>query len=69
MPAQRVNDFKKAMKNAGVDLQFVSFPGVRHGFTNPDAGKYGLDNLAYDADADETSWRRLIDFFEKIFRR
>ncbi len=69
VPAQRVNDFKKAMKNAGVDLQFVSFPGVRHGFTNPDAGKYGLDNLAYDADADETSWRRLIDFFEKIFRR
>ena len=69
VPPERVAKFKQAMKRSGVNLQFLGFPGVRHGFTNPQAGKYGIDNLAYEPEADKISWERLIDFFEQVFYR
>lgn len=46
------------MQAAGADLTFVSYPGARHGFTNPaataKAEEFDLD-LAYDAGADKKS--------------
>src|SRR5438270_9232696 len=37
IPDKAVADFKAALEGAGVKLQFVSFPGVVHSFTVPDA--------------------------------
>jgi dienelactone hydrolase len=54
--------FRREMSSAGVELEFVEYPGVVHGFTVPAATergqKYGLP-LAYDAQADRDSWSRL----------
>ncbi len=51
--------FIREMRELNVDLVFESYPGVKHGFTNPEATakgqKFGL-NLAYDASADSRSW-------------
>jgi dienelactone hydrolase len=45
----------------------VTYPGAKHGFTNPDAGSHGMDALAYDKDADETSWAALVDWLKGSF--
>ena len=67
IPAERVSAFKAALNDAGVDLTFHGHDGARHGFTNPDAGNFGIDNLKYDAAADESSWRSMQQLFREIF--
>ena len=67
VPPERVDAFKSAMSDAGVDLVFNGYDGARHGFTNPDAGSFGIDNLKYDAEADEASWRSMLQTFNEVF--
>ena len=67
VPAERVDAFKGAMKDAGVDLVFHGHDGARHGFTNPDAGSFGIDNLKYDEAADVASWRSMLQTFDTVF--
>ena len=67
IPAERVDAFKSAMNQAGVDMVFNGYDGARHGFTNPDAGTFGLDNLKYDEAADEASWRSMLQTFNAVF--
>ena len=64
---QALQDYIAAMNQAGLDWQMVIFGGAKHGFTNPDAGKYGMDRLAYSKSADERSWKYMKDFFNEIF--
>lgn len=67
VPAERAEAFKAAMKAAGVNLVFNGYEGVRHGFTNPDAGSFGIDNLKYDEAADEASWRSMLQTLNAVF--
>lgn len=67
VPGERVAAFKAAMNDAGVDLTFHGHDGARHAFTNPDAGDFGIDNLKYDAAADESSWQSMQQFLRQIF--
>ena len=65
VPAQQVADFVKEMSEAGASFELISFPGVKHGFTNPAATASGEANglpLAYDEQADEQSWEALLRF-------
>jgi len=64
--------FKKEMTAAGVDYQFINYPGVLHGFTNPDADRLGKANdlaVAYDANADKQSWAAMQGLFKEVFKR
>lgn len=68
--AKQIDAFKKEMKDAGVNLVFVNYPGAKHAFTNPLADRYGMEfklPLAYSADADMKSWEEMRRFLEKIF--
>ena len=65
VPADVVAAFEKEMKNAGASYRVISYPGAKHSFTNPDADKAGMPQLAYDANADKKSWAELIKFFKK----
>lgn len=67
VPAERVDAFKAAMSEAGVDFTFNGYDGARHGFTNPDAGQFGIDNLKYDEAADTASWRAMLQTFNSVF--
>ena len=67
VPPERVDAFEAAMKDAGVDLVFHGHDGARHGFTNPDAGSFGIDNLKYDEAADVASWRSMLQTFNTVF--
>ncbi len=67
IPKERIAGFKAALDSAGVDWQFNTYSGARHGFTNPGASSYGIDALAYDANADKRSWQQMQNFLEEIF--
>jgi dienelactone hydrolase len=56
------------MKAAGVDYELIAYPGVLHGFTEPEADarakKYGLP-LGYNAKADRASWASLLTLLSR----
>jgi dienelactone hydrolase len=69
VPAEQVAAFKKEMDTANADLELVEYPGAKHGFTNPEATESGRKSglpLAYDAEADQKSWQRLIELLEAL---
>lgn len=68
VPPEDVQKFEKEMQAISADYALVSYGGARHGFTNPDAGEFGIDNLKYDAQADRRSWSHMKLFFNELFR-
>lgn len=67
IPAERIVKFKQALSDANVDWEMNVYANARHGFTNPDAGDFGMDALAYDEKADKRSWAKMKAFFDEIF--
>jgi len=67
VPTEQVTALTQEMKTAGVRFAVVSYPGVKHGFTNPDAAKAGLDALEYNAEADRQSWAAMLELFKEVF--
>jgi dienelactone hydrolase len=65
VPQAQVEAFEKEMKDAGANLRVIVYPGAKHSFTNPDAGKFGMEGLAYDRQADVASWRAAKEFLRK----
>ncbi len=68
---EQIKAFKEAMKKAGADFKFISYPGAIHSFTNPDADNYAKKfnmPLGYNADADIKSWEELRKFLNAIFK-
>jgi len=58
------------LSTAGVTFLFRSYPGAVHGFTNPDADRYGREfsiPLAYNAAADSASWTDMKSFLAATF--
>lgn len=62
-----VTNFRSKLDEAGADWEMNTYGGALHGFTNPDAAKFGIDNLEYDAKADARSWARMRAFFDELF--
>lgn len=69
VPPAQVQAFEKEMTDAGVDWQLISYGGVVHSFTNPDAGNDKSKGAAYDAAADKRSFAAMRQFFAEIFGR
>ena len=69
--SDQIEIFKKEMNEAGADLKFISYPGAKHAFSNPEATAFGEKfniPLAYNKDADEKSWNELKIFLIGIFK-
>lgn len=62
-----VTHFRKKLEASEAVWEMNSYGGVKHGFTNPDADRSGIPNLAYDGRADRRSWKGMQDFFAEIF--
>ena len=67
VPPEQVDAFKREMQAAGAHFEVVTYPGAKHGFTNPDAATYGMAQLAYDPDADRQSWEAMLKLFREVF--
>src|SRR6266480_1261946 len=65
VPPEQVEAFRKEMQTAGARFEVVTYPGAKHGFTNPDAGTYGMPQLAYAAAADRQSWAAMLKLFRE----
>ncbi len=65
--AAQVQAFEQEMKDAGANVKVITYPNARHSFTNPDAGKAGMEGLAYDAAADQQSWEAAMAFLKQRF--
>jgi dienelactone hydrolase len=71
VPPEQSGAFVTEMQKAGAFLKFVTFPGVKHSFTNPDADRYAKEfnlPLAYDAKADKGSWQETGRFLKEVFK-
>jgi len=70
IPAEQVAAFKEEMTKAGAAYRYVGYPGVLHSFTNPAADKYAKEfklPLAYNRQADRSSWSETKKFLKELF--
>lgn len=70
VPPDQVAGFVREMQVAEVDLDFFSYPGVKHSFTSPEADQLAerFDMpLGYDEKAAKDSWESMKAFYEAIF--
>ncbi len=69
-PKEKVEEFEKNMKDAGIDSKVINYPDAMHSFTNPAADSLGKKfnlPIAYNKNADEKSWVDMQAFFCEIF--
>lgn len=70
IPETDITALKDEMANADADFEFLSYPGAKHGFTNPDADRLAAElglGIGYDETADKESWAAMQAFFDRIF--
>ncbi len=67
VPADHIDKFMASASAAGIDWQMTFHSRARHSFTNPKAGRYGIEGLRYDERADRRSWEHMQVFFKEIF--
>jgi dienelactone hydrolase len=68
IPPEDIKAFKQEMNAAGATYTFISYPGAKHSFTNPEAtalGKEFMLPLAYNEKADAKSWADMKQFLKK----
>jgi len=63
----QLDAMRAALDRSGADWDMLILGGAKHGFTNPEAGSYGMDALAYDEKADHRSWKAMLDMFDELF--
>jgi len=68
IPADRIVAFQAGLDRAKADWEMTIYSGTRHGFTNPDAGKFGMENLAYNETADKRSWAAMLRLFDETLK-
>jgi dienelactone hydrolase len=67
VPAPQREAFAKEMADAKVNWEMDVYANAVHAFTNPNAGRFGIPNIAYNKEADERSFARMTAFFNEIF--
>lgn len=66
IPVDSRRAFEDEMRTAGVaDWRVEVYGGVGHSFTNPSIDQRGWPGFAYDARADQRSWRSMLGLFEE----
>jgi len=65
--AEQLQKYLAAIKASSLDWSMVLFGGAKHAFTNPDAGRFGMDALQYNLEADRRSWDYMKLFLGEVF--
>jgi dienelactone hydrolase len=66
VPPEAVVGLAKELTDAGADWQIHGYGHVGHAFTNPQAGRIGVDGVAFNAAAARRSWAALNDFLDEL---
>jgi dienelactone hydrolase len=67
-PAE-LEKFHAQMKAAKVDYQLAAYTGAVHAFTNPEADRYQIPGVAYNAKADARSFELMKSALNEAFTR
>ena len=67
-PPDKTADFEKNMEAAHVDLQYVSYSGTAHCYTDDKAGSDMSHGCAYNAESEKRSWQAMSDLFKTTLR-
>lgn len=67
VPLHDITAFQKEMTDAGADWQLAVYGRAKHSFTNRDVDALGDERMAFDAEAEDSSWALLIRFLEASF--
>jgi dienelactone hydrolase len=67
IPKDRVLAFQDGLDRVKATWDMTIYSGTRHGFTNPGAGVYGIENIQYNERADKDSWAAMLVMFEDVF--
>ena len=62
-----LTDYIGAMDKSGLNWQMVLYGGVKHGFSDPNAAQYKVEEFAYNEAADRQSWDQVTLFLEGLF--
>ena len=62
----QIDSFSNEMTEKNADWQLHVFGNAMHAFTNPEANDPGFGTV-YNKEADERSWKMLIDLLKEIF--
>jgi dienelactone hydrolase len=63
--------FRKSMDSISADYTFISYPGAKHAYSNPEATELGQKfnmPIAYNAAADLASWEDMKLFFQNVLK-
>jgi dienelactone hydrolase len=65
--ADDLKNYFAVMGSADRDWQMILFGGAKHGFSDPNAARYGLQAFEYNKEADRRSWRLVGIFLKELF--
>ena len=78
VPLQAIEAFRKEMTDANASFEIVTYPGVKHAFTEPYAknemivlggvmGPADSRGAAYSEEADRQSWAAMLKLFKEVY--
>ena len=59
--------FIKSLDQGKIDFQFLTYSGAMHAFMNPEADKFHLEGISYNAAVAQRAWNQMQLFFQEIF--
>lgn len=63
---EKIKEFRTTLDETGLDWQMIFYAQARHGFTNPYAKIYGIEQVQYNRKAAKRSWQHMQVFFKEI---
>jgi dienelactone hydrolase len=66
-PLEQVEAFRSEMTAAGAEFEIVVYPDVEHAFSQPYARDANMDGIAYDEEADNDSWNRMLALLDEVY--
>lgn len=66
VPPEQRAAFETEMIEGGVDWRMTLYGQAQHSFTNPAVDALNRPGLKYDEQADQRSWRAMLDLFDEV---
>ena len=64
-----LSEYIGTMNKFGLDWQMVIYGGAKHGFSDPSAAQYKMEEFAYNETADRQSWKQVALFLKDLISR
>jgi dienelactone hydrolase len=64
-----LTDYISTMDKYGLNWRMVLFGGAKHGFSDPSAAQYKMEEFAYNETADRQSWNQVALFLKDMIQK